>query len=418
MALTNMELSTAKPKDKDYKLTDGKGLYLLVNKNGRKYWRWNYRFDNKQKTMAFGVYPEITAKAAREKRDKLRLILAEGDDPKLHIENEKQLKLEKAQEGILFGEVLDAWFNEWKTEYKANTIKRNGSIIDIWLKPYIGHIPAKQINANDILGVIRRLENLEQRPTAHKAFTILKKTFSYAIADPALPIDRNWAVDIGELKKPLLESHYAAMITPKEVGQLLHNIATSSSAWLTKLAMRLSLHWFIRPGELRNLYWTDINWEMSCVQISADKLKKTKTVQEHWIPLSKQAKKMLEFIQHNGYKSELVFPSNRNLTKPISENTVNTALSNMGYKGVQTAHGLRATARTLLEEELNENPLYVEHQLAHVVRDANGRAYNRTTMLDERRAMLQRWSDYLDELEHKATRGIEIKSKYETSLNQ
>jgi integrase len=416
MSLTNMELVNAKPRDKDYKLADGKGLYLLVKTNGAKYWRWAYRFGSKQKTMAFGVFPESTAKSVREKHSALRLVLADGFDPQEHTKQVKLDKIKDTQKGVMFNDVLDVWFAQWKTEYKGKTIVRNAGIVDNWIKPFMLDVQAKDVHATHVIGLIRRLEALDKRPTAHKLYTILKKMFSYCIADPSIPIDRNWAVDIGELRKPLLESHYAALIAPKDVGKLLHSIATSSSFWLTKLAMRLSLHWFIRPGELRNLKWEDINWDMQCVQISAEDMKKTKTVQEHWVPLTKQTKDMLMFIKHNGYASALVFPSIRDLTKPISENTVNTAIRSMGYKGKQTAHGLRATARTLLEEELGENALYVEHQLAHTVRDSNGRAYNRTTMLNERRDMLQRWSDYLDELEYKATHGIEIKSKYEQGL--
>lgn len=418
MALTHIALANAKPRDKDYKLTDGRGLFLLIKTNGSKYWRWNYRYDGKQKTMALGVYPEVTAKAVREKHSALRLVLADGHDPQAYSKQQKLDIIKESQKGLMFNDFIDDWFKEWGTEYSGKTIVRNKGIIDNWIKPFMVDVPAKDVNAEHVLGIIKRLETLNKRPTAHKAYTILKKMFSYAIAEPTIPIDRNWAMDISDLRKPLPESHYAAMISPKEVGHLLHSIATSSSGWLTQIAMRLSLHWFIRPGELRTLKWEDVNWDMNCVQIDAESMKKTKTVQEHWVPLSTQAIEMLEFIKHNGYASVFVFPSNRNLSKPISENTVNTALRNMGYKGKQTAHGLRATARTLLEEELGENALHIEHQLAHVVRDANGRAYNRTTMLDERRAMLQRWSDYLDGLEYKATHGIEIKSKYETGISK
>lgn len=416
MALTNMEIANAKPRETDYKLSDGKGLYLLVKKNGSKYWRWSYRFNKKQKTMAMGIYPEVGAKDARTKRDDLRLVLADGHDPSEHLKEIKRQRIAEEQSGLLFNDVIDDWFKDWEKEYSGKTIVRNQGIVDNWIKPFVKDVSAKDINANHVLEIIQRLETLEKRPTAHKAYTILRKIFAYSIARPDVPIDRNWALDINELRKPLPESHYAAMITPKEIGDLLHAIATSSASWLTKLAMRLSLHWFVRPGELRNLKWDDINWDMQCVQIEAEDMKKTKTVQEHWVPLSSQAVEMLKFIKHNGYASVFVFPSVRSVMRPISENTVNTALKKMGYKGKQTAHGLRATARTLLEEELSENPLHIEHQLAHVVRDANGRAYNRTTMLDERRAMLQRWSDYLDELEYKATHGIEIKSKYEISV--
>jgi len=418
MALTNMELINAKPRDKDYKMSDGKGLFILIKTNGSKYWRWNYRYDGKQKTMALGVFPEMGAKLVREKHTQLRMVLEEGFDPHLHVKQVKLARVKESQKGVMFNEVLETWFADWKTDYKYNSIKRNRGIIDNWIKPFCLNLQAKDMDAAHVLSLIKRLEAIDKRPTAHKLYTVLKKMFAWCIAEPSIPIDRNWAMDIGELRKPLLESHYAAMVTPKEIGGLLHSIATSSSFWLTKIAMRLSLHWFVRPGELRKLKWDNINWDMNCIRIDSEDMKKTKTVQEHWIPISTQALDMLQFIKHNGYASVFVFPSSRNLSNPISENTVNVAIKKMGFKGKQTAHGLRATARTLLEEELGENATFVEHQLAHVVRDANGRAYNRTTMLDERRAMLQRWSDYLDQLEYKATHGIEIKSKYETSISK
>lgn len=418
MPLTNLALANATPRDKDYKLSDGKGLYLLVKKSGSKYWRWAYRYDGKQRTMALGVYPEVSAKTVRERHTELRVVLATGSDPQEHTKQVKLDKVKQNETGVMFNDVLDTWFEDWKTEYHGKTIVRNSGIIENWIKPFTIDLQAKDMNGTVVIGLIRRLEALDKRPTAHKIYTILKQMFAWCIAEPSIPIDRNWAMDIGELRKPLLESHYAAMVTPKEIGVLLKTIGASNSFWLTKLAMRLSLHWFIRPGELRNLKWSDVNWDMECVQIDAGDMKKTKTVQEHWVPLTKQTKDMLLFIKHNGYASVFVFPSVRSLRKPISENTVNTALKTMGFKGKQTAHGLRATARTLLEEELGENALYVEHQLAHVVRDANGRAYNRTTMLDERREMLQRWSDYLDELEYKSVHGIDIKSKYETALDK
>jgi integrase len=416
MALTDMALANAKPKEKDYKLSDSKGLYCLVKTNKAKYWRWAYRYNNKQKTMAFGVYPEVTIKMARDKRDAARLILIGGDDPQEHLKETKLKRIEEIALTLPIRDVIDKFFIYYSDGKDFKTINKAEGLLRNWVKPVIGNIECGNIKAQDVLGLIRKIEEQGKRPTAHKVAALLNGFFAYCIADPDVPIDRNWLNDIKTLIKPAPEKHHPALITPKEVGRLLCDMDSSKSYWLTRIAMKLSIHWFIRPGELRTIKWDNVNWDLNCIQIDKEVMKKTSTNQDHWIPMSTQAKEMLVFIKQNNRPSEYVFPSIRSLLKPMSENTVNSAIRCMGYVGKQTAHGLRATARTLLDEELSQNPEYIEHQLAHKVKDANGRAYNRTTKLDERRVMLQLWSDYLDELESKTKQGIVIKSKYETSL--
>lgn len=423
MALTGLTVSNAKPKDKDYKLSDGRGLYLLIKKNGSKYWRWSYRFMDKQKTMALGVFPDVTLKDARDLVSHYREVRESGKDPVIvaRIDKQEREKDFAHQMGITFGEVIDAWFEyrkKGRNAYDERTIKRNGGIIDNWLKPALGQLPASKVTATEVLTTLKLIEAQKKHSTASKAKAILSMVFSYGIAEPSIPIERNWTLDINGLLEGESTSHYAAMITPKEVGELLKAISVNNSHWLTKLAMRLSMHWFIRPGELRRLKWSNVNWASNMIQIEAKDMKTTATTIDLWVPFSKQAKQMLEFIHKNGRTSEYVFPSVRNLSKPMSENTINSALRSMGFKGKQTAHGLRATARTLLAEELKESVDFVEQQLGHVVRDANGRAYNRTTLIEERSQMLQRWSDYLDDLEYKAVHGLEIKSRYEELIEK
>ncbi|OFA33332.1 hypothetical protein BAE46_01060 [Glaciecola punicea] len=416
MALTNMAILNAKPDVKDYKLSDGKSLHLLVKKSGSKYWRWSYRYDGKQKTLAIGVYPEVSIKVARDKVDRLRVVLSDGLDPSQYVNDIKKKHIAASYKGMSVSDALSMFFKEYCVDKDDKSIRGIDGLIRNWIKPAIGNVACVDINAQDVLGIVRGIEKKDMRPTAHKVATLLKQFFAFCIAEPTIQIDRNWMLDVISLLKPLPESHHPALITPTDVAQLLGDIDGSKSYWTTKIAIRLSINWFVRPGELRKLLWQDINWAMECVQISKSEMKKTSSSQDHWIPFTRQTKEMLQFLLDNNRTSAFVFPSIRNLHKPMSENTVNGAIRNMGYQGKQTAHGLRATARTLLDEELKQNPNYIEHQLAHRVKDANGRAYNRTTQLNERRVMLQLWSDYLDELEYKAKNGIEVKSAYEQAI--
>lgn len=388
MRLTDTTVRKAKPTDKTQRLFDGGGLYLEITPAGGKRWRQKYRFAGKEKLLAHGTYPDVSLAEARERRDKARKLLANGVDPGQHRQAEKAAGAERA--GNSFEVVAREWLTkrDWVPNYTAK--------VTAWLEndvfPYIGGRPVAELTAPEFLRVGRRIEDRGAIESAHRVLQNCGQVMRYAIATGRA--DRNPVADLKGALAPTPEKHHAAIVDPDGIGALLRAIDGYKGSHVTRCALQLAPLLFVRPGELRQAEWAEIDLEAAEWNIPASKMKMR---QPHLVPLSQQAIAILEELQPLTSRSQYVFPGGRSSKRPMSENALTAALRRMGYEqGTMTVHGFRAMARTILDEVLHYRPDYIEHQLAHAVKDPNGRAYNRTSHLPERRKMMQAWADYLD----------------------
>jgi integrase len=373
------------------KHTDGGGMYLLVNAGG-KYWRMNYRFAGKRKTLALGVYPAISHAEARKRRDKAREQLAKDVDPSAAKREEKQLKSDLAAN--TFELVARDWLVKTKAERAAITQDK----VTAWLEKdvfhQIGSMPISNIGPRDVLAMVRKIEAREAFDTAHRVSQLCGQIFRYAVANGSA--ERDVTQDLRGALAAVPKKHYAAITEPSKLGELMRSIFDYSGHPYCVAALKLTPLVFVRPGELRKAEWTEIDLEAAEWRIPGNKMKMGV---DHMVPLSNQAVEILRSMHYLTGHGQYVFPSLRTGERPMSENTVNAALRGMGYsKEMHTAHGFRATARTIMDEVLNERVDLIEHQLAHAVKDPNGRAYNRTAHLPARKEMMQRWADYIDKL--------------------
>ena len=389
--LTDMKVQKAKSKDKPISLFDGGGLYLLITPSGGKLWRFKYRFNNKEKKLAFGSYPEISLQDARQRREDARRLLANDVDPDAVRKAQKQAKTEET-------ETFEVIAREWHTTFTPSWTARHTATILSRLNhdliPWLGSRPINEIKAPELLSVLRRAESRGALELAHRLRAIAGQVFRYAVATGRA--ERDPSGDLRGAIPPPKIKHHAAITDPKEVAPLLRALDGYQGGFVVKCALRLAPLLFVRPGELRHAEWAEINLDEAVWNIPAHKMKMKQT---HTVPLCNQVIGILKELQEYTGAGRYVFPSVRTHARPMSENTVNAALRHAGYdKETMTGHGFRAMARTILDEVLHVRPDYIEHQLAHAVRDPNGRAYNRTAHLEERRKMMQTWADYLDGL--------------------
>lgn len=391
MPLSDTKIRSAKPSTKDYKLADEKALFLLVKTNGAKYWRMKYRIDGKEKLLALGVYPDVSLAQARQARDNARSQLAQGIDPGLHRKATREAKQTAAANS--FETVAREWLIKRgkKSESGDSRLVR---LLERDIFPALGNRPVADITPPELLKVLRKIEDRGAIETAHRAKQYAGQIFRYAIASGRA--DRDPSADLrGALAAPD-KGHFAAIINPKEIGPLLRAINEYQGTPVVMAALKLTPLLFCRPGELRHLEWSEVNFDENRIELPAEKMK---IREPHIIPLSRQARAILEDLHTHTGKGRYVFPSARGASRPLSDNGVRIALRSAGYTNEQiTPHGFRAMARTLLDEVLEFPVDWIEHQLAHAVKDANGRAYNRTKHLEQRRGMMQAWADYLDGL--------------------
>jgi integrase len=371
---------------------DGGGMYLRVNAVG-KYWRMDYRFQGKAKTLALGVYPAITLAEARRRRDSARSTLAHGKDPSVVKREEKSAKATAA------ANTFEAVARDWLTKTANKRAEGTKAKITTWLEkdvfPYLGTWPISTIKAKDVLDKIaRRMEARGIHESAHRVVQICSQVFRYAVAIGVA--ERDVTVDLRGALVTIEKTNYAAITDPVQVGGLLRAIHAYGGHLYTLTALKLSPMLFVRPGELRTAEWAEVDLEAAEWRIPGSKMKMGI---DHVVPLAAQAVDLLRSLHDATGHGRYVFPSIRTGERPMSENTVTAALRGMGYaKEVMTAHGFRAMARTIMDEVLGERVDFIEHQLAHMVKDTNGRAYNRTSHLQARKEMMQRWADYLDKL--------------------
>lgn len=411
--LTNLDCknATCPPEKKRERLSDSGGLYLEVSPNGSKRWFWKYRIEGVEKRLALGSYPAVSLVQARTARDKAKVSKdSDGVDP-AQARKIKKLKAITPDDHTFKATALE-WYamkeGRWSSHYAIRE-KRN---LEKDLIPFLGARRVGDIEPAELLGVVRRVEERGALDVAHRVLTTAGQVFRYAVATARA--SRDVSADIRGALKPHHGKHFAATTDPKKLGEMLVAIQGYQGGPIVRAALQLAPMLFQRPGELRAAEWAEFDLDGALWTIPAARMKRRKEGKEngepHLVPLPKQAVEILRKLHPVTGHGTLVFHGERSHERPISDNTLRAALQTLGYgSDVQSVHGFRATARTLLAEELGVDPLVIEAQLAHAVKDANGRAYNRTTYLKQRKTMMQSWADYLDKL-----RGVQAEPQSET----
>ena len=387
--LTDAIIRNTKSKDKPFKLTDGGGLYLLVNSTGSRLWRLKYRVGGLEKKLALGAYPEVSLREAREKAVEARKMIREGIDPS----QAKKAQKASASGADTFETIAREWFEKFSPTWTPSHGERIIRRLERDIFPWLGKKPIKDIQAPDLLSVLRRIEERGAVETAHRASQNCGQVFRYAVATGRA--ERDPSGDLRGAIPPTKAKHHASITDPKEIGGLLRAIDAYEGGLIVRCALRLAPLVFTRPGELRRAEWKEIDWDKAEWSIPGEKMKMR---EKHVVPLSRQAIEILHELQPLTGEGRFLFPSPRSWDRPMSENAVLAALRRMGYSGDQmTGHGFRSMASTLLNEQ-GWNRDAIERQLAHAERDEIRAAYNYAQHMPERRKMMQAWADYLDEL--------------------
>lgn len=390
MPLTDSAIRNTKSTNKTQRLFDGGGLYLEFSPTGGKWWRLKYRFEGKEKRISLGVYPDVGLKDARERRDAARKMLANDIDPG---ENRKAQKAARANASANSFEVVA---REWITKQSAKWSSGYGlkilSRLERDIFPWLGKRPISEVTAPELLSALRRIEKRGAIETAHRTLSECGQVLRYAITTGRA--ERDIAADLRGALPPVKQTHLAAVTDPKKVAELLRTLDTYQGTLVVASAIRLAPLVFVRPGELRKAQWADIDLESAEWRYHV-----TKTDTGHVVPLATQALAILQELHPLTGNGRYVFPGARTADRPMSDNAILAAMRRTGItKDEMSGHGFRAMARTILDEVLGVRVDFIEHQLAHAVKDPNGRAYNRTAHLVERRKMMQLWADYLDKL--------------------
>lgn len=397
MPLSDTRIKTLKPKikadgtptSKAYRVTDEKGLYLEVKPTGSKLWRFKYRFEGKEKLLSVGAYPDVSLKQARERRDDLRKQVADGIDPS---DARKAEKLSKAGQES-FEAVTREWHQKHKHNWSAEHAERTLTRFEKNVFPWLGTKKVNDINAPELLAVLRRIEHRGALDTAHRTHQQCGQVFRYAVATGRA--ERDPSADLKGALPPAKTKHHASLTDPKQIGELLRAISSYSGYFPTQCALRLAPLVFVRPKELRSAEWSEFDLDKAEWRIPSEKMKMGVL---HIVPLSTQALAILEELKPLTGSGKYLFPSNRTASRPMSDNTVNGALRRLGFtKEEMTGHGFRSMASTLLNEQ-GWNADAIERQLAHSERDGVRAAYNYAEYLTERQRMMQAWADYLDGL--------------------
>lgn len=382
LPLSDLRIRKMEPKEKPYMVRDDRGLYLEVLPNGAKYWRIRTWSNGKEKKRSLGVYPVVSLARARQKRDEIQATIAAGQEP-----------FKDKPRGVTFSEVVKEWLE--KKVYPIR-VQRHAECLESRLNrfvlPHIGNIPIESIQAADLLEVMRRIEARGIHETAHRVLQSCGQVFRYAVATARC--QRDPSGDLRGALQPAKIEHRASITDPKEIGGLMRAIDGFAGSPIVKAALLLGVYTFVRPGELRQAEWAEVDLDKAEWKIPAAKMKMRRP---HIVPLSTQSKHVLRSIHILTGQERYVFPSMRTTERPISENTVNAALRRMGYaKEELTGHGFRSMASTILNEQ-GWPPDAIERQLAHLDRDPVRAAYNYAELLDVRRKMMGHWANWLDE---------------------
>jgi len=389
MPLTDLRIRSAKPSQKPYKLFDERGLYLLVKPNGARLWRFKYVYAGREKLLSFGDYRDVPLRAARDKRDDARKLLAEGVDPSTHRQ------AARAAQGDTLAALTDEFFARQATKLSATTVEKDLSRLRTYVLPSLGRRPIGSITAPELLAVLRRIESRGTFETAHRTRAAISRVMRYAIATGRA--ERDPTADLRGALTPVAKANFPAIIEPKRIGELLRAIDGYVGQPSTAYALRLAPYVFVRPGELRGAEWAefDLDAREPVWRIPGARMKMG---EEHIVPLSRQAVAILRDLHALTGDGRYLFPGLRTPSRPISNNTLNAALRRLGIaQDEHTAHGFRSMASTRLNE-MGWPPDVIELQLAHKERNKVRAAYNRAERLEERRQMMQAWADYLDAL--------------------
>jgi integrase len=385
--LTETKLKAAKPRQKPYKLFDERGLFVIVNPDGSRWWRFRYALNGKEKGISLGVYPDITLKRARDKRDDARKLVADGIDPSAKRQAEK----------VAAADTFEAIAREWldKQPFAEATLEKAKWTFEELLFPHIGNRPVSQLTAPEVLEALRRLERRGKHETAHRTKQRVGQVLRYAIATGRA--ERDVTADLRGALTPVKTTNHAAIVDPVKIGELLRSIDGYSGFPATEAALKLAPLVFVRPGELRKARWEEFQLEGKQPEwrIPAERMKMK---EQHIVPLSKQAVAILQWLRPITGPEGFVFPGLTDPNRPMSENAITVALRRMGYSGDEmTWHGFRSLASTSLNEQ-GHHPDLIELQLAHAERNKVRAAYNKAQRLNERCKMMQEWADYLDGL--------------------
>lgn len=391
--LTDIQVKNAKPKDKPYKLADGGGLYLEVMPTGSKLWRMKFtQASGKESRLSFGSYPEVSLTKARSARADARQLRAADIDPGKAKRDAKRAEAAAAVHN--FEAVARTWLVKTEATRAGITQQKVINWLEHNIFPEIGPMPISAIKPRDVLMAVQKMEARGALDSAHRVKQLCGQVFRFAVATGLA--ERDVTADLKGALATAPKTNYAAITEPKQVGALLRAIHAYAGHPYAVAALKLAPLLFVRPGELRAAEWAEVDLDAAEWRIPGNKMKMG---QDHVVPLAAQAVALLRGLHAINGHGRYVFPSIRTGERCMSENTVNAALRAMGYdKKVMTGHGFRAMARTIMDEVLGERVDLIEHQLAHAVKDPNGRAYNRTAHLPARREMMQRWANYLDSL--------------------
>lgn len=393
MALTDLEIRNAAPREKQYKLTDGGGLYLLVKPNGGRYWRLKYRFNGKEKTLALGVYPSVRAPEARKSAANAKDALKSGLDPSRERKKDKRRKVLEQERS--FKGVAESWFKNAKGKWSETHAERVWDTLDRLVFPHIGELPITEIETADILAVVKRIDDSGSREQAGRVLQRIKSIYRYAVQLSLCSEDRSASIDPREsLSAPVV--HHRASLSRDELPDFYRRLDAYDGAAITAFALRFCLLTFVRPGELRGARWEEFDSEDKLWRIPAERMKMKSP---HVVPLARQTIELLSELSSLSGQNDLLFPGERKPWQPISENTMTGALNRMGFRGRATAHGFRATAASALNEA-GFNRDAVERQLAHQERNKVRAAYtHHAEYLPERRRLMQWWADHLEKQE-------------------
>jgi integrase len=397
---TNRKFETT---HKPYKLSDAHGLYIEIDPSGGKYWRYKYRFGGKEKRLSLGIYPEVSLADARIARDALRKQLTQGIDPGVHRKAQKATRSDRSEDSFeavgreWYGKFIEPMAKNHRTKVLARLVN------DVF--PAIGHRPIQEIKPKEVLDVVLKIEERGAGDTAHRTLGTCSQIFRYGVSTSRCESDV--CRDLRGALSPVKEKHFAAVTDPEQLGGILRALYGYKGTFVVQCALKLVPLLFVRPGELRGAKWPEFDLEEARWLFKKSKNRenqrssnRSEDIDEYLIvPLAHQAVRILRDLHALTGDGEFVFPAHNSRKRQMSENTVNAALRRMGIdQETTTGHGFRATARTILRQQLHVQEDYIEHQLGHLVRDPNGRAYNRATYLPERRLMMQAWADYLDKL--------------------
>lgn len=399
--LTDAECKNAvcSPEKKRERLACSGGLYLEVTPNGSKRWFWKYRKDGKEGRMALGSYPDVGPKQARAARDAAKAQKSEGLDP---VQARKLEKLKNTRStGDTFKAVAMEWYIKQAPQWSASHAERTLRQLERDLFPWIGERPIAEIHAMELLAALHKVEERGAVETADRVRLVAGMVWDYWL--PTADVQqRNITEGLKARLTPYRGKSFAAIVEPIRMGELLRAIKSYKGGPIVRTALQLAPMLYQRPGNLREMEWAELDLEAGLWTIPSMKMKRTKQEKEngeaHVVPLPTQAVALLKAIQPLTGRGRYVFPGERSHDRPISDNSVRSGLYALGFGKEQTWHGFRASARTMLVDELNLDPLAIEANLAHAVKDANGRSYNRTQYLKQRFDLVQQWADYLDKL--------------------